>query len=283
MPALLTQKRAELWYRPDGRAFLRLYPELTITGVEEVSQKDLIIFLGVNPKHINSNVFVAARLAGRNGVPVLTGDALMPEIREKAKAAESALFVFGFEPGSDILNDTAALALETGAKIYVPGMANALGAGRMIDLEKCADGPVLPAKSALIFGEDPVGCGNTKAAEMLKNAEFSVVFDLYMTETAMLADVVIPMSAVAENTGTFTNVFGLTQRYAKALERGMENRDVLAALFKALGGTEYADLEPVQMSTAQIASSNGRTAYRSDVIYTMLIKQRQSISAQKDL
>ncbi len=267
---------------PTAGLFYRLYPELCLTGVEEVGQKKLIVFLGVNPKHINANVFVAARLAGRNGVPVLTGDTLTPEIREKAKAAGSALFVFGFEPDSGVLNDTAVLAQEIGAKIYVPGMANALGAGRMIDLEKCADGPVLPAKAALIFGEDPVGCGNSKAAVMLKNTEFSLVFDLYMTETAMLADVVIPMGAVAENAGTFTNVFGLTQRYAKALERGMENRDVLTILFKALGGTELADLEPVQMSTAQIASSNGRTAYRSDVIYTMLIKQRQRISAQKD-
>jgi NADH dehydrogenase/NADH:ubiquinone oxidoreductase subunit G len=33
-----------------------------------------------------------------------------------------------------------------------------------------------------------------------------------------MADVVIPMSIIAENSGSFTNVYGNTQTYNKALE-----------------------------------------------------------------
>ena len=267
---------------PTAGIFYRLYPELCLASVEEVPQKDLIVVLGTDPQHINTNVFVAVRLAGRNGVPVLTGDTLTPEISEKAKAAQAPLFVFGFDPSSKVLNDTVSLAKESGAKIYVPGMANARGIGNAINLEKCATGPVIQSKAALVFGEDPVGCGNSDAAEMLNKAEFSVVFDLYMTETAKLSDVVIPRSAVAENAGTFSNVFGGTQSFEKALETGIENRTVLSELLKALGGKEYTELSPEQINSSEIASSNGRTANHADVIYNMLIKQHLLPSAPKE-
>ena len=267
---------------PTSGIFYHMYPELCLTSVEAVTQKDLIVFLGVDPKKVHTNVFfVAARLAGRKGVPVLTADALTPELSEMVTAASSPLIIFGFMPEGSVLSDAATLAKETGAQIYVPGMANARGVGSAIDLEKCAAGPVVSAKSAIIFGEDPVGCGNSAAAEMLDKSEFSVVFDLYMTETAKLADVVFPMSAVAENAGSFTNVFGISQRFEKALETDIENRIVLTSLLKVLGGT-VDDFKPIQQHFSKIAVSNGRTAYRSDIIYTMLIDQRRRTQVQKE-
>jgi predicted molibdopterin-dependent oxidoreductase YjgC len=40
----------------------------------------------------------------------------------------------------------------------------------------------------------------------LRNLDFLVVQDLFMTETAMLADVILPAAGFAEKTGTYTNV-----------------------------------------------------------------------------
>ncbi len=279
--SLATENVLSFGVDPTAGLFYRLYPELCLKSVDDIRQKDLIVALGVDLKQYNTNAFVAARLAGRNGAPVISADTLTPEIINKVSAASSPLLIFGYEPDSAVLENAAAAARETGAQIYVPGMANAYGVGQYIDLNKCAVGPAaVPAKAVLIYGEDPVGCGNSNAAELLRKSEFSVVFDLYMTETAKLADVVIPMSAAAENTGTFTNVFGLTQSFSRALDTGNENRTVLLSLLKAISGNERTDVIPAQQNASEIIPSAGRTANHADIVFAMLAAKRQHTDEQ---
>jgi formate dehydrogenase alpha subunit len=52
----------------------------------------------------------------------------------------------------------------------------------------------------------------------LDNLEFMVVQDIFMTETAKLADVVLPAVSFAEKDGTVTNTERRVQRIAKAIE-----------------------------------------------------------------
>ncbi|MBU1290631.1 MAG: formate dehydrogenase subunit alpha [bacterium] len=54
--------------------------------------------------------------------------------------------------------------------------------------------------------------------EALKRVEFLVVSDIFMTETAELADVVLPGVTVAEKDGTITNTERRVQRIRKAVE-----------------------------------------------------------------
>lgn len=63
-------------------------------------------------------------------------------------------------------------------------------------------------KAMLVMGENPAACGDNReaAADLLRNLDFLVVQDLFMTETAMLADVILPAAGFAEKTGTYTNV-----------------------------------------------------------------------------
>ena len=63
-------------------------------------------------------------------------------------------------------------------------------------------------KAMLVMGENPAACGEhrTAAADLLRNLDFLVVQDLFMTETAMLADVILPAAGFAEKTATYTNV-----------------------------------------------------------------------------
>ena len=56
------------------------------------------------------------------------------------------------------------------------------------------------------------------SVETLKNLDFLIVQELFMTETAELADVVLPAAAFAERDGTFTNFERRVQRYLKGLE-----------------------------------------------------------------
>lgn len=54
--------------------------------------------------------------------------------------------------------------------------------------------------------------------EALLNLEFLVVQDIFLTETARLADVVLPGVSFAEKEGTFTNTDRMVQRVRKAID-----------------------------------------------------------------
>ena len=75
-------------------------------------------------------------------------------------------------------------------------------------------------KALFIFGEDPVGCQKSgeSFADVLKNVEFLVVSDLFKTETAQLADVLLPAASFAETYGIFVN----SERRAQLVRRAME-------------------------------------------------------------
>ena len=93
---------------------------------------------------------------------------------------------------------------------------------------------VLPAatagnvKALYIFGEDPIvtdpDTGHVRQA--LESLDFLVVQELFMTETAAYADVVLPGISYAEKDGTFTNTERRVQRVRKAVEpRGQARED----------------------------------------------------------
>ena len=70
-----------------------------------------------------------------------------------------------------------------------------------------------------IFGENPVVSDpdTHHLTEALKNLDFLVVQDLFLTETAQLADVVLPGASFAEKEGTFTNTERRVQRVRQAI------------------------------------------------------------------
>lgn len=92
---------------------------------------------------------------------------------------------------------------------------------------------VLPAatsgnvKGLYIFGEDPIvtdpDTGHVRQA--LESLDFLVVQELFMTETAAYADVVLPGISYAEKDGTFTNTERRVQRVRKAVERRGQARE----------------------------------------------------------
>jgi NADH-quinone oxidoreductase subunit G len=63
-----------------------------------------------------------------------------------------------------------------------------------------------------------VGANPLKRYKLAAKKAFVVVQDLFLTETARVADVVLPAASVYEKSGTVTNVCGEVQRLKKALE-----------------------------------------------------------------
>jgi predicted molibdopterin-dependent oxidoreductase YjgC len=70
-----------------------------------------------------------------------------------------------------------------------------------------------------IMGENPAMSdpNSSHAKKALESVKFLVVQDIFLTETAELADVVLPAAAYAEKEGTFTNTERRVQRVRQAL------------------------------------------------------------------
>jgi formate dehydrogenase alpha subunit len=86
--------------------------------------------------------------------------------------------------------------------------------------------------------------------EALKTVPFLVVHDSYMTETAKMADLVLPSSTYAEKDGTFTNMTRHVQKITPAVLPEGESRpdfDILLDLADAFGKPfEFNSVEDVQ-------------------------------------
>lgn len=74
-------------------------------------------------------------------------------------------------------------------------------------------------KALYVMGENPLlsNPDTQHAFEALKKLDLLVVQDLFLTETALLADVILPSGSFAEKDGTFTNTDRRVQRVKKAL------------------------------------------------------------------
>ncbi len=73
------------------------------------------------------------------------------------------------------------------------------------------------AKAVYVTAADPVG-DDPCVAEALQSAGFLVVQELFLTETAKLADVVLPALSFAEREGSYTNGARRVQRFYPALK-----------------------------------------------------------------
>jgi formate dehydrogenase major subunit len=95
-------------------------------------------------------------------------------------------------------------------------------------------------KGMYIMGENPAmsdpDVAHARAA--LAHLEFLVVQDIFLTETAYLADVILPASAFPEKTGTFTNTDRLVQLGRQALSppgQARQDLELIQEIARRLG------------------------------------------------
>lgn len=95
-------------------------------------------------------------------------------------------------------------------------------------------------KGLLIAGENPMlsDPDSHHVEQGLKKLDFLLVQDLFLTETAELADIVLPAACFAEKDGTFTNTERRVQRIRKALVPPGEAKsdwEIICALSERMG------------------------------------------------
>ncbi len=141
--------------------------------------------------------------------------------------AENAVILFGSEglglEGSSALatacaralNDTGHVGRPNNGLIGVWPRANDQGAWELGFRPEANLAAALKGKTVYIVGADPAG-DDPALARALKSAEFVAVQDLFETDTARLAHVVLPAQAYTEREGTFTSGERRVQRFYPA-------------------------------------------------------------------
>ena len=104
-------------------------------------------------------------------------------------------------------------------------------------------------KALYIIGENPMVSDPdlNHAKKGLENLDFLVVQDLFLTETARMADVVLPATSFAEKEGTFTNTERKVQRVRKAVNPPGEAKEDLEIISDLSGRMGY----PMNYENAQ--------------------------------
>jgi formate dehydrogenase alpha subunit len=135
-----------------------------------------------------------------------------------------------------------------------------------VEIAKAAyDGKV---KGLYIMGENPMmtdpNLNHTEKA--FKKLDFMVVQDIFMTETAKLADVVLPASSFAEKDGTFVNSDRRVNRVRKAVEMPGEAREdwhIIHEVSKRMGYPmpDYAGATEIFDEIAQVTPMMGGISY----------------------
>ncbi len=129
-------------------------------------------------------------------------------------------------------------------------------------LESAASGDLA---ALLIVGANPVQRAKLDPAA-LKNT-FVIVQDLFLTETAALADVVLPAASLYEKSGTVTNTFGDIQMVCKAADRPGVKPDfeILVRLAEAMG-VDVKTLVPFgkRGTTGDLGQSRGAQSGEAD-------------------
>jgi NADH-quinone oxidoreductase subunit G len=121
----------------------------------------------------------------------------------------------------------------------------------------------------LVVGADPVSRAKLSPAAL--NETFLIVQDLFLTETAALADVVLPAASLYEKSGTVTNTFGDIQIVRKAADRAGVKPDFEILVRLAGGmGVDVSTLVPFGQNrnsrgtTGDLGQSRGAQSGEAD-------------------
>jgi len=116
-------------------------------------------------------------------------------------------------------------------------------------------------KGMYIVGENPVlSFPNSRLiTEILSSLDFLVVQDMFLTETAKLANVVLPAASFAEKEGTFTNFEGRVNRVRKAIKpigESLPDWEIILRLADKMGfPMPYSSLQDVMNEIEELVPS----------------------------
>ncbi|ONK14525.1 molybdopterin oxidoreductase family protein [Streptomyces sp. MP131-18] len=257
---------------PQLRAAVRMFCEpeaamvLTARGPEQQSK-------GTDTVGAWINLCLATGRAGRprSGYGCLTGQGNGQGGREHGQKADQL-------PGYRLLADAA--AREHVARVWGVDPEVLPGPGRsayeLLDAlgRDTADG----VRALLLMASNPVVSAPRAAhvEERMRALDFLVVCDVVLSESAGLADVVLPVTQWAEETGTLTNLEGRVLLRRKAAEPPAGCRSdlaVLNALAARLGWEKGFPVDPEEVFEELRRASAGGKADYSGITYRRIAEE----------
>jgi formate dehydrogenase alpha subunit len=123
-------------------------------------------------------------------------------------------------------------------------------------------------RALYVMGENPMVSDPdlNHVRQCLEQTEFLVVQDIFLTETAQLAHVVLPGASFAEKNGTFTNTERRVQRVRQAIKPVGEAKEdwvIICELAKKMGasGFDFESTKSVMEEINQLTPSYGGITY----------------------
>ena len=129
---------------------------------------------------------------------------------------------------------------------------------------KALDGSL---RAMYVVGENPVlsDADSGHVRQALESLDFLVVQDIFLTETAQYADVVLPACSFAEKEGTFTNTERRVQRVRRALQpigSSLPDSQIVTRLAERLGMVwSYPDSSAIMEEVASLTPQYGGIEY----------------------
>jgi formate dehydrogenase alpha subunit len=123
-------------------------------------------------------------------------------------------------------------------------------------------------KAMYIMGENPVIADPDQAhvLEALEALELLVVQDIFLTETASLADVVLPAASFLEKDGTFTNTDRRVKRVRPVIDPpdgALSDLEIITRLFRLLGvRADYDSPADVMNEMSAVTPQYGGVSYQ---------------------
>jgi formate dehydrogenase alpha subunit len=245
VPAAQIRAAAELYGRANkGSIVYCMGITQHTTGVDNVKTLANLAMLtgnlgresaGVNPLRGQNNVQGACDMGGLPNVFTAYQAVTSP------KAAETFAAAWGVDSLSQQIGLT------------IPGMLDGLDNGTV--------------KALYIMGENPVVSDPdvNHVKKSLKNADFLAVQDIFLTETAELADVVLPGVCFAEKDGTFSNTERRVSRVRQAVQPLGEARQdwqIIQEVATRFGyPMNYSGPEEIFREIASLTPSYGGMSY----------------------
>lgn len=234
---------------------------LTGRGVEQLSQGTACVNAAIN-------LALALGLIGRvgSGFGPLTGQGNGQGGREHGQKADQL-------PGYRSITDRVARRHVAGVWGVDPDSLPGPGVPAM-ELLTSLGTPTGP-RALLVHGSNLVvsAPNATRVIERLRALDLLVVCDLVPSETALLADVILPVTQWAEESGTMTNLEGRILRRRQAVQAPGQARSelwILRELARRLGCTAlFSDDPEVMFDELARASAGGKADY-SGVSYARL-------------
>ncbi|ANS65080.1 nitrate reductase [Streptomyces lincolnensis] len=253
---------------PELRQTVRMFCEpesamvLTARGPEQQSK-------GTDTVGAWINLCLATGRAGRplSGYGCLTGQGNGQGGREHGQKADQL-------PGYRKLDDPA--ARRHVAEVWGVDPDSLPGPGR--SAYELLDALGSDIKSLLLMGSNPVVSAPHAAhiEERIKSLGFLAVCDVVLSETAALADVVLPVTQWAEETGTTTNLEGrvlLRQRAITPPEGVRSDLEVMRELADRLGVEKGFPTDPEEVFEELRRASAGGAADYSGITYRRLAEE----------